>query len=627
MSRLRPGRASGGRGGRSDDWTTPHDRARARASERLDSPLPADEATWLETHLADCAPCRQAVAEYAAQRLELRALRGRAPEPPRDLWARTAAAIEREAGFRARQPRSRSLPTLLVPLAALGGTLVVAVVVGTLSSSQLALDDATPRPSETARLTTPQATTASPAAPGPTPLAVDNEQAAWLAIGSDGSVSMNVATVDEVCPPSAAACRDAAEFQARALTLADAPSSVFGSTDGQRLIVLSDGTATDAGGSLYVVPVATGTPTAPPSPTVEPSSSPSSAPGSPSPSTTPVATPSDAALPSGSVAPSTSPSPSPSVSVDPSGAIEIARDVEVLDLTAAYSPGGAEFAFTARPSDGSAGPDIFVWRVGDAEASAVTFDHRSVFGSWSEDLLVGSTAFTDEAGTTTPSAFVLDPTTGELRVLDAAGPAWRPVVDPTGWNAVYWRGTLAPTEDGLGWTPAEGALVVGTWPGIAEEAEPSTAPSGEPVVGASQRPAVSPSNRPRPSSSADPSADPPAGPTILADGPVVEWDARWDADGTHLAVWIADPEDPTVGRLSLYVVDPFDGSIDLTHPLLADAPAQPGFSISDGRLVWAEPDRGGDTSASKDGRILILAWTDEGSGTISSASGEVIVVR
>ena len=33
--------------------------------------------------------------------------------------------------------------------------------------------------------------------------------------------------------------------------------------------------------------------------------------------------------------------------------------------SAAYSPDGAWFAFTARPSDGSAGPDIYVWRVGD----------------------------------------------------------------------------------------------------------------------------------------------------------------------------------------------------------------------------------------------------------------------
>ena len=626
MSRLRPGGRHGGRGGRSDDWATPHERALAGASERLDGPLPADEATWLETHLADCEACRAAATDFAAQRLELRGLRDRAPQPPRDLWARTAAAIEREAGFRAHQPRSRSIRTLLIPLAALGGTVAVAVVVGTLTSSRLVPGDATPPPSEVdVRSSTPDAAS-PPLVPGPTPLAVDNERVAWLAIETDGTVSMNVATVDEVCPPSAAACRDAAEYQARALSLATTPSTVFGSTDGQRLIVVSDGSATDPGGSLVVVPVSTGAPTATPSPSPSPT---------PSPTTEPTSSPTDEASPTPSVTPSDatatpSPSVSPSVSSDPSGAIEIARDVEVVDLTAAYSPGGSEFAFTARPSDGSAGPDIYVWRVGESAAAAVTTDHRSVFGSWSEDLVVGSTAVTDEAGVTTPSAFVLDPATGELRLLVEAGPAWRPVVDPTGWNAVYWRGTLAPTADGLGWTAADGALVVGTWPALAdEEGEPSSAPSGEPVAGASQRPGASPSGRPRPSAGSDPSGspDPSAGPTVLADGPVGEWDARWDADGTHLAVWIADPEDPTVGRLSLYVVDPFDGTIDLTDPLLADAPAQPGFSISDGRLVWVEPDAGGDTGASKDGRILILAWNEEGSGTISSASGEVIVVR
>src|SRR5262245_28618906 len=122
----------GGRGGRNDDWSSDHARARARAAERLDGPLEADESAWLDDHLASCDACSAVAADYAAQRLELRTLRDRAPVPPRDLWARTAAAIEHESRHGA--PRGRR--STLRPYALLAGALVVAVAVGTLTSSQ-----------------------------------------------------------------------------------------------------------------------------------------------------------------------------------------------------------------------------------------------------------------------------------------------------------------------------------------------------------------------------------------------------------------------------------------------------------------------------------------------------------
>ena len=80
--------------------------------------------------------------------------------------------------------------------------------------------------------------------------------------------------------------------------------------------------------------------------------------------------------------------------------------------------------------------------------------------------------------------------------------------------------------------------------------------------------------------------------TTIAEGPLTDWDARWDETGTRLAVWVADADDPSVGKLSLYVVDPFDGSIDLANPPLEDEPALAGFSIDDGRLAWAAPPDG-----------------------------------
>ncbi len=68
------------------------------------------------------------------------------PAPPRDLWARTAAAIEREARHRALQPRGGPRRSALRPYALLAGALVVAIAVGTLTSSQWFPGDATATP-------------------------------------------------------------------------------------------------------------------------------------------------------------------------------------------------------------------------------------------------------------------------------------------------------------------------------------------------------------------------------------------------------------------------------------------------------------------------------------------------
>ena len=79
---------------RPDHWRDAHERAQVRAAERLDGPLGLTETAWLDEHLAGCSSCAAIAAAYAADREALHSLRQDAPEPPRDLWARTAAAIE-----------------------------------------------------------------------------------------------------------------------------------------------------------------------------------------------------------------------------------------------------------------------------------------------------------------------------------------------------------------------------------------------------------------------------------------------------------------------------------------------------------------------------------------------------
>jgi len=383
---------------------------------------------------------------------------------------------------------------------------------------------------------------------------------------------------------------------------------VFGSPHDERLIVVNDASSANSG-TISVVPLASAAPDA--SATPPASSTPASAPPSdgstpqPPPSAPPSvpSTPSAPPIGSGSPTPSVEVSPSPSTN----GAIEIAHDVVLVGQSAAYSPSGAWFAFTARPANGLAGPDIFVWKVGDSEAHPVTTDHRSVFGSWSGDVMVGSTIVETKKGSGAdakielePVSYLLDPATNVITALPQTGRAWRPAVDPFGRLAVYWAGTVRDTI-GPGFAPDAGRLVLGNWG--TGNAAPSDGALPTPLKG--DQGAVRHE-------------------TTVTAGRIGDWDARWDSAGTHLAIWIADDLNPAVGRLSLYNVDSFDGKIDLKSPLLDAKPAIAGYSISDGQLVWAEPAPAGSTTGA---RIQLLAWTDQGVGTVGTVTGPVIVIR
>ena len=94
---------------RHHDHESGHDRARALISAELLEPLTEAETAWLEQPLEGCDPCRRDREGYAADQAMLRGLRATTPEPPRDLWARTSAAIDRESrGFRRGATRAAS---------------------------------------------------------------------------------------------------------------------------------------------------------------------------------------------------------------------------------------------------------------------------------------------------------------------------------------------------------------------------------------------------------------------------------------------------------------------------------------------------------------------------------------
>jgi hypothetical protein len=188
-----------------------------------------------------------------------------------------------------------------------------------------------------------------------------------------------------------------------------------------------------------------------------------------------------------------------------------------------------------------------------------------------------------------PVSFLLDPATSPATVIDLAGQdIWRPVVDPGTRTIVYWSGTLVPDGTGTGWELGTGQLVIDGW---FDPAAPSPSPDPSASLGPSATPTVAPT--PTPTTSTDPLATPvptlppgPAGtPVTLAEGPVSDFDVRFDPIGTHLAVWIRDPENLEIGTLTLYVIDPASGAIDPALDPLPATTALRGFSIDEGRVA------------------------------------------
>ncbi|MGH2477424.1 MAG: anti-sigma factor, partial [Candidatus Limnocylindrales bacterium] len=268
---------------RPDHWRSTHERARARAGERLDGPLGLAEAAWLDQHLAECAPCAAVAAAYEADRGALRTLRARPPEPPRDLWARTAAAIERgSSAGRATETVPATRRGSRFPLGAMAGIAVIALVVGvsTLSGgawrvgSPQQLPVATSGASDVATLASPETDPGAEA----TPMAVGAGDVTWIDEGPGGSLGYAAVTIDEVCPKQVSGCPMIREGQRKSLGLSRAPRTIFGSPTQSQAVAISDNG--DAGDQLVIVHLPSPDETSPPASSPSPSPSPLSPPAS-----------------------------------------------------------------------------------------------------------------------------------------------------------------------------------------------------------------------------------------------------------------------------------------------------------------------------------------------------------
>lgn len=596
-----------------------HHRARNLASDALLGPLSHDDLAWLERHQQACDECRAAAADYTNQRALLRSQS--VPEAPRDLWAKTRAAIEADS-----RP-SRGLGRL-VPYGALVGVLVVAVVVGTSVLSRPGIPDAeaSPRPLPTTAVEPSPAGT-----PRPTPIQVAIGEVSWLQRDANGTYAVASATVDQVCRPEIRPdCPTIDPPTAEPLALTTAPRSIVAAPPGTNVAVV-DATGARSGGSVLVVALGpTASPLPSPQPSIDPSQAPSASPSASAttePTTSPESSPSTE--PTASASPEPSPSPSPSPSPDP-GVLAIAQDVIVVGQAAGFSPDGRWFAFSARPSDGSQGPDLYLWELGSAAAVPLTSDHATVFAGWLGDRLLASRVIlpSEDGGDSsvtepTPVSLLVDPSTGTETVLPGDD-LWRPVIDPTGTRVIFWQGTLAAASNGVDWIADEGRLVLAR----VEPAWASTATSGATAP-------PSPDASPEPDASSEPSAarTPIVSDVVgLAEGPLLDWDVRWDATGSRFGLWVADPADPAVGLLSLHVLDPASGRLDPDGPVVADAVSLPGFSIrgssiDDGFLAYVTPS-GQDGEGS---RVVVVAWSAGGAGEVESEpvtdDAPVLVVR
>jgi hypothetical protein len=468
-----------------------HARFRDLLARRLDAELTPDAAAALHEHLAACPRCRAVERDYRLQRQSLRGLP--AIQPPRDLWARTSAALDRELAASSRRrpvdgrdgltaPRSGSPALLLTSLASF---VLAVVLVGTQLGAPPRGDD-----SASGRLALP------------TPIEIPAQALAVVSF-AEGGVAVYQTRVSRVCPPPVVDCVEAEAGTRRVVPLpgdADSARSLAVNSRNDRFALLArddDGgetvyallvpdPATAAGpgevdpGPTFpaatvrasasgavdgtLTPVGSGGPRE--EATLAPTARPT--PGSGGESETPTARPSDAA--SASSGPTTGAPTSASIEayVSPRATVvaaafqAILADVRTAGAPPAWSADGDTLAFSAMPADRSHGPDVYTWRVGDERATRITDDHRSYFASWSADTIVVSRIANGSDGD--PAArtrvVVVDPKTGEERGV-TADRIWLPAVDPTGRFAVVWRGEL--DTDGVTVTPRTGALHLVEW--------------------------------------------------------------------------------------------------------------------------------------------------------------------
>ena len=648
-----------------------HERIRQLLAARLDGPLSRNDYRLVSGHLRTCAQCRQVDHDYRAQRAQLRSMS--LPIPPRDLWPRTSAALDREVA-RSRGPFGRRRAASAVSRrlsrsghsAALAGLLATIGAITALATFEIVPNVGSGGPAEAAL---------------PTPFSVADQQLAFV-----GGPAQNLAVyrmqVNRMCPTSAPDCVSDEGFTSTPIVLPSGikPRNVSLSPSGQQMALVGGDVGRDvfavvlmqhgdgsgaapgaSGGQLpgdgaSQLPMSGGAPSADGG--AQTPSSDGGASGTP-----------DTPLPGDSPALSNVP---PTAAVAGLTVLAILDDVHSAGDPPAWSADGSMLAFSAMPADGSHGPDVYVWQPSDTRARAVTSDHNSFFASWSGTRIVASRLLNDASAPAPQIAtVVIDPQTLDEQVVD--GPQmWLPAVDAGRDTAVVWYGQLA--WDGPLPTPRTGNLYVADWskldpyaPGNATvpdnsplSPQPTASPSatsGSPTAVASAPPgtaAAGPNSSPTavpaglgkdessaasPSSNASGSTAPgnaqssataspadelpaalsPLDPSAaLSDGNVTDWQVRWSSDGQVLGVWIADVTGSNWGRLVVLSLDPQTAQLATDTPLVAPTLARRGFTLGLSRVAFVAP-----SDETPDGELRVRTWGAIGDGDLRLRAPDV----
>jgi hypothetical protein len=603
-----------------------HERARLLAAESVDAKLDATDTTWLASHLDLCPDCAAIAAEYRAIHAELRSLA--APEPPRLLWARTSSALDQadtaEAGrSRGAAGRAPSRRPMVLTGAAVGFVVVVAAA-SLLSQSPIAHPTVAPgRSSGVALASGPSG------APGVGQEPLANVQGVSYWISSD-SGRYDIKSGTASCTALDGSCTvPSGTGQTLGSVTSDTPVSAVIAPEGDQAAVwtadkvvilpLAAAPPTVSIDLLTPRPTVAATTTAVPATSVPASAVPvTSVPASSVPATSvpasdgPVAT----SGPSSTVAATLAASASPSAAAAAAQPTAILSGYEIVGRDPEFSADGTRLAFSARPSDHSTGPDLFVWRVGQGQATPVTRRHSDMFAGWygskilTSEISPASTDAVSQSAASGYTSYVFDPASGDVGRIDR--PMLLPTVDPTSRYLVYWVGSVEFDQASGLWQPGIGDLYFDAWSDIklipttldpvvspsalltpTIPASPSAAPpaTSSPDGGAATAPAgAKATTAPSPAANSQAPAMltlPQLLPIATTAGAVHSWIVRWDAAGTHVAIWVADPSSAKVGRLGLFSVNPASGFVDTNEPLLAAGKVLSGVFFDDaGHLVY-----------------------------------------
>ena len=611
-----------------------HERARNLAAEAIDTALNPGDTAWLANHLGSCPDCQAVADEYQAIHLELGSLE--LPEPPRDLWARTAAAfdaIDASAG--------RGAPHI-VPAARSGrrplfGTAFAVGVVAFAAAASLMIQPPLAGSSPVAGTNNPIAvvTTSSAAGPDQSPmaLAVVKGTSYWIS-SDDGVYEIKGATAqcsagDGSCTVSDGTAQTlgsiSSDSSVSAVIAPDAASAAVWSADKVAIVPLSTQPQTvplaqltsrpTSSASARATATATATVTATATATATAATSAVSA---ASPTNGAVATASAAiATATATLLATATPTPqitAPSATASPPGsqATAILSGYEIVGRDPEFSTDGSLVAFSARPVDHSTGPDVFIWRAGTEQARPITRDHAGLFAGWfGQQILISEIAPASGGSTAGTTSFVYYPATGAIKQINR--PMLMPNVDPTGKYVIYWSGTVEfDPSTGL-WQPGKGDLYFDAWANLSlgpvtgsaspapatptvtvspapqpTEASPATdAPTNTPDITAET------SALPSVEATAIVTAQPTAAPLLPQILPVIStpasvhgWLVRWDAAGQNVAIWVAGQGSARVGRLGLFTVDRKAGLVNVNEPRLAADKVLAGIQFDSGRLVY-----------------------------------------